>query len=1543
MAQEALQKALLPLKNELQILLDRFQHTFKQKQSELLPFFQRMRDARQSPEQIMDGPNEIHMEPSVCCWNIKWPGCVEHVLKQILFKMRGAGEKGLTARSLRKRAELRSTGECRSDNRFECVGFVAESHWNITWLRSHVCFNKFTFIIMACLTGTDRSSTNFSKISIERTAAPPVSSRPCKHGIRELVGMTCVRSVAARLKLELSSPTTVDTLASRSPAASEAEALPDCPSSTGLQPTPATLFVKTVQSTSFNSFCSARTKPAPKAELQSSTSCGGSHPPAGLKTLKAVSLPLPLSATITGRSLSHSNRQNHIKQLFLVRGDYCNQSISLNSSTTKEQELLRDTFALFKEDSIPSLLDHLRASEGVITDENVGWFEDGFSEPFRPYFIPNRIVCLVIIPSTLSKKCETMLVNVLSHILLAWPYDIFPSEQTEYFYTFLCKFSSNPVGPRLMLKTMWEYHLKWYLMEFLVDSCQPSSDPSAPSQIVLTRPTPLLISAIDEMNTRFSIHDLSRYLSTPPDLSDETDKDSSVRTDLAFDVLFLSLLSIVSDEAFHKPARHLLARMFQISESELEKLLLEREVRRGDLEMEWLGEGRQKETTLSFAEGVWMLLGRRETEWERDEDTNEAATDEESAGETEDETESEETEQEPESVEYPRSLYNQPFQEVTSTPTVFLHRVACLLISALFSAECDCLSSNHQPIAPPSTTNNDPDATNDSVSEPTNRTRSMSHLFRICLKLTGWFQTTFEKWKSGSVFTKTVRMDVESAVSLVFLIIPHADLDSQCFLVFLLRHFHHFIEMEPLVVTPDLVRKVALFFARLGPSLPPQLVRSVEYGVGLMMAGKGPMEHGPFFEESAGLCRPILAELVGRLESDVEGRREVAAQIWVIVLSNDNHLLSSSNLLVHLLSVLSDETDDNEAFFILRACTKAFSDGCRHSTPVHSLLSKHFPLLLRLGKRISRLQLAVEAWRLLLQMLFEVTSPVRSQKEEMIQFLGTLEGFAVDYGETVGRVLQMRNRPNSTLQGDEDINQHLHFLGCGLKWFQKLFQHIDFSPLHLSLVPALTPLRPFFGSDEDSLWVRDSPTYLTLSSFRHLNPFHFIPTSPSFPTEQSVLDDILRSKIARAEWIIRYGEDVKQTDQSERDLINLQMSRQFPPTLQMKLALECAIRLPRLLYNSIPFHRARQAQLEQGEEKRWTNDLVYTAELLLSTFDLGLLTNPPNPIILSREVDVSFVSWAFLDGNRRDALTSQNEENSTPSDSCLSFFENLQFAAMWAMNGMVESPFSRPSRIYNRGLQVVWKLMLYSILFRPPIYLSMTQTAVQMRVCLREEELKVSASPMMSSDEYDPFLNWSPEHQIAADSFTRPFLSLVSIVRDGYSFDDELVRHASVFFVSLSLTVDSMDTANDFLKVIEQDSTGPGVMFVDSITVLLFSPHRSICRDTLTFVCQCLYLCYVSNILALVSAKLIPSIISTPHLRDLSRLFDKDILSNILTIFDHVIALASPNAIKNRLPYFGINTESVRDVVLGIHSVCRSIFGMLVIDIWPNTMMTSCN
>ncbi|KAK2962887.1 hypothetical protein BLNAU_2322 [Blattamonas nauphoetae] len=117
-------------------------------------------------------------------------------------------------------------------------------------------------------------------------------------------------------------------------------------------------------------------------------------------------------------------------------------------------------------------------------------------------------------------------------------------------------------------------------------------------QIILTELTPLLASAVDEMSIRFSLHKLTRYLSTSPDLTTYEDKDSSAKTDLAFDILFMSLLSIVSDD---------------------------------------LGSGRPKADKLSFADGVWMLLGRRETEDERDEDTNEVSKDEKKEAETESE------------------------------------------------------------------------------------------------------------------------------------------------------------------------------------------------------------------------------------------------------------------------------------------------------------------------------------------------------------------------------------------------------------------------------------------------------------------------------------------------------------------------------------------------------------------------------------------------------------------------------------------------------------------------------------------------------------------------------------------------------------------------------------------------------------------------------------------------------------------------------------------------------------------------------------------
>ncbi|KAK2955920.1 hypothetical protein BLNAU_9080 [Blattamonas nauphoetae] len=863
-------------------------------------------------------------------------------------------------------------------------------------------------------------------------------------------------------------------------------------------------------------------------------------------------------------------------------------------------------------------------------------------------------------------------------------------------------------------------------MEFLVDSCQPSQTPSDEIQIVLTRPTPLLISAIDEMSSRFSISDLFRYLSTPPDFTDTDDKDSSARTDLATDVLFLSLLSIVSDEAFHKPARHLLARMFEMSEGELERLLLEREVRRGDLEMEWLGEGRTKEDTLSFAEGVWMLLGRRETEEERDEETNEADKDEKNEEETEQETETEsdEMEQEPESVEYPRTVRNEPFDKPISIPTVFLHRVACLLISALFSSVSDCLPSNHKPTASTNTTHNNHDSGEIRMSEPKDHQMSESHLFRICLKLTGWLLTTFKMWQSGCVFTKTVRMDVESAMSLVFLLLPHADLDSQCFLVSLLRHFLHFIEMAPRVITPDLVRKVALFFAHLGPSLPHKLVRSVEHGVRWMMAGRSHSQWGPEGEEAAELCRPILGDLMNRLESDVEGRREIAAQIWVIASSNDHHLLESSCPIVPLVSVLSETADDYEAFFILRACTKTIAEtSLFHQLNSHYL--QHSSTILRFGKRMDSPLVVFEAWRLLLQLTYVALDLCGHQDKERTVIVRRAEEIAVEFGETVSRVLQMRRDPNHSFGREADVNTHLHFLHFGLDLVQGWFKHIDFSPLHLSLLPALQPLQRFIGRIGNPLWISvRSLNKDWMSTFPHLSPFSFISPSLAFPTEQSVVDHILKNRVVTAESIIRSCLDVDAPDQSETEPFTLRTTDSFFNPLRVRLALECAIHIPRLLYNLVPFFRAKHALFEQGKDQKRIIELLQRMSKVFFALKLDLLVTRPYSVGPLSHVDIGLIRWALTDWNRRDALPPTNQKVWSPSETGLSFSENLQFAAMWMLNGMVEFPFSSPTKRDSWSLPLLWKLMLNSILFHPPFHHSIAQTAVQLRVCLSEEGLE---------------------------------------------------------------------------------------------------------------------------------------------------------------------------------------------------------------------------
>ncbi|KAK2949209.1 hypothetical protein BLNAU_15812 [Blattamonas nauphoetae] len=77
---------------------------------------------------------------------------------------------------------------------------------------------------------------------------------------------------------------------------------------------------------------------------------------------------------------------------------------------------------------------------------------------------------------------------------------------------------------------------------------------------------------------------------------------------------------------------------------------------------------------------------------------------------------------------------------------------------------------------------------------------------------------------------------------------------------------------------------------------------------------------------------------------------------------------------------------------------------------------------------------------------------------------------------------------------------------------------------------------------------------------------------------------------------------------------------------------------------------------------------------------------------------------------------------------------------------------------------------------------------------------------MFSSKEYSSFLKWNPDHAHSADSVAQPFVSLVSMVRDGYEFDEELVRKVSKFLSSVTSLFETNDSFDNFLNAIGQAS-----------------------------------------------------------------------------------------------------------------------------------------
>ncbi|KAK2954835.1 hypothetical protein BLNAU_10165 [Blattamonas nauphoetae] len=157
----------------------------------------------------------------------------------------------------------------------------------------------------------------------------------------------------------------------------------------------------------------------------------------------------------------------------------------------------------------------------------------------------------------------------------------------------------------------------------------------------------------------------------------------------------------------------------------------------------------------------------------------------------------------------------------------------------------------------------------------------------------------------------------------------------------------------------------------------------------------------------------------------------------------------------------------------------------------------------------------------------------------------------------------------------------------------------------------------------------------------------------------------------------------------------------------------------------------------------------------------------------------------------------------------------------------------------------------------------------------------------MTDPEYSPFLKWTPTAPITIDSVAQVFNSLVSMVRDDSTFDQELLSKVSSFLRTINQNISHRLFVDDVLKKIGQKSPNP--------TAELSSFPKQ---------------------LTLIFSKLIPRVLSIPYLRDLSVIDDRNILRDILLILSTCIQISSPDTLRSLSTTLHADPDSIRDVVL---------------------------
>ncbi|KAK2961663.1 hypothetical protein BLNAU_3461 [Blattamonas nauphoetae] len=189
--------------------------------------------------------------------------------------------------------------------------------------------------------------------------------------------------------------------------------------------------------------------------------------------------------------------------------------------------------------------------------------------------------------------------------------------------------------------------------------------------------------------------------------------------------------------------------------------------------------------------------------------------------------------------------------------------------------------------------------------------------------------------------------------------------------------------------------------------------------------------------------------------------------------------------------------------------------------------------------------------------------------------------------------------------------------------------------------------------------------------------------------------------------------------------------------------------------------------------------------------------------------------------------------------------------------------------------------------------------------------------PRWSIDTFqEPFLYSNTNSELSFDDKSSIYNSLVALVKTKYPFGDPLQDKVIRFLKSLGPQWGRQDQANQMVTDLVPSSGGSTSGFIDSIVVLLSSPHSTVVDAALSFLFKTLYHSSPAIQDCLVESDLISNVLATvqPHTLPISG--NEEIFDKLVNIIQNSAILASPLSLFGLGVTAAVEKSNHREMIL---------------------------